>query len=292
MSGLLDPAVMTRLSSCKLANKRMIHGSYKGERRSGRIGTSLEFSDYRLYSQGDDPRQIDWNTYARTQKHYIKRFLDEQELTVNVFLDCTKSMSVYEEKWRRALELTAAISLMSLSGSDRVAVFPVSSETRDYPLTRGKALIYRVLAHIEEIKVSPSSEKFSSSLLQKIPAVRSNGMSLIISDFLEDPEGLFVALNSLQAKRQEIRLVQLLHPEERDPEYFGDLKLTDVETDEERDVSMSGKVAERYRETLQKHLDIIESFCRTRGIDFLSLSTSETLKNMIFFKLMSNGWII
>ncbi|HEX7064599.1 MAG TPA: DUF58 domain-containing protein [Bacillales bacterium] len=292
MSGLLPSPLMTRLSNYKLASKGMIRGGQKGERRSRRIGTSLEFSDYRLYSPGDDPRQIDWNTYARTQKHYIKQFLDEQELTVNVFLDCTKSMAAEENKWLLTKQIAAVFAQISLTGADRLAVYPVTSTTNPYPLTKGTALVHRVLSYIEKIAVNETGEKFAPLFLHKVNSVRPSGVSVVISDLLEDPERLFQALKRLQAKRQEVRLVQVLLPEEKNPGYAGDLKLTDVESGVERDVTMSRKVLNQYRSRFEQHTHEIESFCRKRGIAYMQLFTTDTLEETFFSKLMAKGWII
>ncbi|HEU5139554.1 MAG TPA: DUF58 domain-containing protein [Bacillales bacterium] len=292
MSGLLPSSFMTRLSNYKLASKGLIRGGQKGERRSRKIGTSLEFSDYRLYSPGDDPRQIDWNTYARTQKHYIKQFLDEQELTVNVFIDCTKSMASGEHKWLLTKQMAAVFAQISLTGADRLAVYPVTSATNPYPLTKGTALVHRVLSYIENVAVNESGEPFSPILLHKVNGVRPSGLSLVISDLLEDPEQLFQALKRLQAKRQEVRLVQLLLPEEADPGYSGDLKLTDVENGAERDVTMSRKVLNQYRSRFEQHTHEIESFCRKRGIGYMQFFTTDTLEGTVFTKLMAKGWII
>ncbi|HET7581065.1 MAG TPA: DUF58 domain-containing protein [Bacillales bacterium] len=292
MTGLLPSSLMTRLSNYKLSSRGMIRSGQKGERRSRRIGTSLEFSDYRLYNPGDDPRQIDWNTYARTQKHYIKRFLDEQELTVNVFIDCTKSMAAKEHKWLRTRQLAAIFAQISLTGADRLAIYPITSATEPYPLTKGTALVHRVLSYIENVTVNETGEAFTPVFLHKVNSVRPNGLSIVISDLLENPDQLFQALKRLQAKRQEVRLVQLLLPEEADPDYAGDLKLTDVESGAERDVTMSRKVVEQYRRRFEQHTNEIESFCRRRGIGYLQLFSTDTLEEMVFSEFMAHGWII
>ncbi|HET7521723.1 MAG TPA: DUF58 domain-containing protein [Bacillales bacterium] len=289
---MISPALMARLSHYKLSSNGMIRGANKGERRSQRLGTSLEFSDYRLYNPGDDPRQIDWNTYARTGKHYIKQFLDEQELSVNVFVDCTKSMAAEESKWRRSKELATVFALMSLSGEDRLAVYPVASATPAHPLTKGKALVHQMMSYIEGISPAETGQKFAPFFSHAVNALRPYGLSVIISDLLEDPDSLFQALKRLQAKRQKVRLVQVLLPEEAEPDYTGDLKLTDAESGAERDVSMSRKVVQRYRERFEAHTRTIESFCRRRGIGYLPCFTSERLEETIFLKFTANGWMI
>lgn len=291
MSAVLSPSLMARLANFKLSSKGLIRGSNKGARRSGRLGTSLEFSDYRLYSPGDDPRQIDWNTYARTNKHYIKRFMDERELTVNVIIDCTKSMAFNEVKWRRVKALASAFALMSLSGQDRLAVYPVASATAPYPLSRGKALAHQALSYIAGITPNETGERFAPYFYDAVTKVRPGGLSVVISDLSEDPKPVFGAVKRLQAKRQDVRLLQVLLPEEAAPDYSGDVKLTDAESGAERDVSMSRNIVERYRERFEAHTRTIESFCRRRGVGYLSCFTTEALEKTIFSTFTANGWI-
>ena len=96
MKDLLTSTLMYRLSRHQWQSRKMKRGLHKGGRRSNKQGTSLEFSAYRYYQPGDDLRQIDWNVFARTNKHYIKRFLDEQELIMTIYLDCSNSMKIIQ----------------------------------------------------------------------------------------------------------------------------------------------------------------------------------------------------
>jgi uncharacterized protein (DUF58 family) len=92
----LDSSLMLRLDSLSLAAKNRIRGTMQGKRRSRQLGSSQEFADYRIYTPGDDTRQFDWNVFGRTGKPFIKQFMDEQELQVNVYIDCSKSMDFGE----------------------------------------------------------------------------------------------------------------------------------------------------------------------------------------------------
>lgn len=93
---ILPDEWIAKVSRLSIATSSKLRGQHKGSHRSGRFGSSLDFSDFREYTLGDDVRQVDWNVYARTEKYYIKRFLDEQEMRVHILLDATRSMG--EEK--------------------------------------------------------------------------------------------------------------------------------------------------------------------------------------------------
>lgn len=104
---LIPSELYKKLGTMRLSTKSKLRGQHKGSHRSSRFGASMDFSDYRTYHMGDDVRQIDWNVFARSEKYYIKRFLDEQEMRVHLVVDATKSMAT-EGKWQLAKQLTAA----------------------------------------------------------------------------------------------------------------------------------------------------------------------------------------
>ncbi|MCK9918124.1 DUF58 domain-containing protein, partial [Microbacteriaceae bacterium K1510] len=107
---ILDPQFLRRLERMQVVSKRLMRGTHAGKRRSKNTGSSVEFADYRAYAPGDDLRQLDWNAYARSGKLFLKKFLDEQELHITLYLDCSKSMSYGEpSKFRRAVQLAAAL---------------------------------------------------------------------------------------------------------------------------------------------------------------------------------------
>ncbi|GAA0432330.1 DUF58 domain-containing protein [Lentibacillus halophilus] len=291
MHPLLSPVLANRLTAFRLTSKRVVQGGHKGERRSPRLGSSLEFSDYRLYSPGDDLRQIDWNTYARTQKYYVKRFLDEQELSVSIYLDCTKSMGIKQEKWTRAKELAAAFAFLALTNSDRLSVIPVASSTDVYPYTKGKAMTKRVLPFIEQTSLTDGEDAFGEHLNKTLHQSRKGSLNLVISDFLDDPTDLFAALKKMQAKHQQVLLIQIVLPEEVHPDHFGDLQLVDSETTEQRDVTMSPNVIKNYKQLFEAHTESIKSFCRRRGMDLITCPTSDSLEQSLFSSVMRQGWI-
>ncbi|RYG72425.1 DUF58 domain-containing protein [Lentibacillus lipolyticus] len=291
MDTLLSPVLANRLSAFRLTSKRVVRGGHKGERRSPRLGSSLEFSDYRLYSPGDDLRQIDWNTYARTQKYYVKRFLDEQELSVSIYLDCTKSMGMKDEKWTRAKEFAAAFAFLALANSDRLSAIPVASPSDVYPYTKGKAMTKRVLPFIEHVSLTDGKEAFGEHLIKKLHQSGKGSLNIVISDFLDDPTDLFAALKKMQARHQQVLLIQVVLPEEVNPEYSGDLQLVDLETAEQRDVAMSPKVINNYKQLFEAHTESIKSFCRQRGMDLLTCPTSDSLEQSLFSSIMRSGWI-
>ncbi|MGM0845631.1 MAG: DUF58 domain-containing protein [Bacillota bacterium] len=287
---LLSPRILQHCAKKSLVLRKSVRGMHKGERRSSKQGTSLEFSDFRTYVPGDDPRLIDWNAYARTQKHYIKRYLDEQELFVSIYLDCSKSMMVPLAKWQTAKSLAACLGYMSLVHDDRVSVYPAGSGVSSFSYKKGRAFAGKLVNYLSDLKVSHGTENFSASLSEL--RQKRTGLSIIISDLMEPAQEIKNSLKRMQASRQELRVIQILSPEELQPAYQGDLKLVDSESGEQREVSISRKVLQEYKERLEAHNNELEKFCQERGIGFLQCSSEQSLEQLVFSTMAGKGWVM
>src|SRR5687767_6311277 len=122
-STLVAPEFYERLDRLGLVSRRRLIGFGKGDRRSARHGTSLEFVDYRPYTSGDDPRQVDWNIYGRSGSLFVKLFEEEEVLTVHLLLDTSRSMDWgSSNKLQFARRVTAALGYISLVGATRLQV--------------------------------------------------------------------------------------------------------------------------------------------------------------------------
>lgn len=292
MSDLLPSNLIKRLNRFSFSSKDFVRAGHKGEHRSSRNGTSLEFSDFRIYHPGDDLRLIDWNTYARTNKYYVKRFLDEKELSVSVILDATLSMFISEEKWKLAQTISASLSLLALSNNDKFRITAIpNSDKFSHAYLKGKQNIKKVFKDISEIsRAADNSKSFAQSLTQTVKTASINqGMCIVVSDFLEPIEPLLESLKLLHASKQQILLFQILLPEEKSPTYSGDLKLVDIENKRSKDVTMSSYVLNMYDQKFTEHQKGIQDFSSKRGIGFISCSTDEPVERIIFKKLAASG---
>src|SRR5574342_391447 len=122
-SGLLDASLIAQLDHLELVVRRLFAGRTQGEKRSKRRGIGSEFADYRDYSQGDDLRFIDWNIYGRLDRLFLKLFLEEEDLSVSIFLDTSRSMEFGDpSKLHYGKKLAAALGYVGLVNLDRVAI--------------------------------------------------------------------------------------------------------------------------------------------------------------------------
>ncbi|WP_270182565.1 DUF58 domain-containing protein [Alkalihalobacillus sp. CinArs1] len=289
---LLSPQFLQRLPKHRIQTAIVAKGTHRGERKSTKLGTSLEFSDYRLYSPGDDLRQIDWNAYARTKRHYIKRFMDEQELLISIYLDSTSSVMLDKGKREYAQALAVAFGYMGLCGDDRVCLHPVGDKIPSFPFRKGRAYSTKLLNYVTSLNhiEERATQSFMKDVVRKLP--KKTGISIVISDLMEPLDEIQFTLKRLQAQKQQVRLVQVLSEEEVNPSYKGDLKLIDSESSTETNVSMSKNVLRSYQKRFESHQHDLAQFCSERGISFVTCSTSETIDNVVFRDFRRKGWIL
>lgn len=285
---LLQEDWQSKLRRFSLASRSKIRGQHKGSHRSQRFGTSMDFSDFREYHPGDDVRQVDWNVFARTDKYFIKRFLDEQEMRVHLLLDASKSMA-HPEKWRFACQLSLAFGLTVLQNDDRFS-FSIVAEEQTPPF-RKKGAIYRqaLTQHISTLPAPALKDSFAKYALQALP--KGQTMLIIITDGLEQMSEWEMVISKLPRFAKDIRIISIATEQEKNPGYSGDVELQDMETDTKINVSMSSHILEKYMEKRYTHEKAFELLCAKYGIATMQLTVEEGFQDAFFHKLRKANWI-
>lgn len=279
-------AFLGRLQKLKVNVKTKKRGIHKGIRRSSKFGSSLEFSDFRAYQPGDDVRQIDWNVYGRTQKHYIKRFLDEQDLSIAIYLDVSSSMRQIPSKWEFAKELAASLSYVILTGEDRLFFSPVGSKLR---MIRRKGAVNSraTFLEIRQLKETEKLDDFINQLYNTVS--KTQQLTIIISDGLEPLDKYEALLKKLNSLKQEVWLFQILSRKEISPSYSGDVRLIDIEKESGINVSMHPTLLQEYENRLNAHNKKLEAICRRYGGVYILTADDEQLQYLFFNVLPKLG---
>lgn len=285
---LLPEDWLAKISRFQVATASKLRGQHKGSHRSQRFGASLDFSDFREYHLGDDVRQVDWNVFARTDKYFIKRFLDEQEMRVHILLDTTKSMGD-QAKWTFARQIVASLGLMVLGRDDRLSFSFLQDEVR--PPFRRKGAMYRraFLQVITEIEQATYTNSFAQGALKALP--KDSTVLFIVTDGLEPIDEWEQLLKRLPRFAGDVRILQIVTQEEIAPEYTGDVRLLDRETGRDVNVTMSSKVLDTYRARRLLHEEEFEAICRRFGVRQLQLKVEDGLQHAIFQQLLKAHWI-
>ncbi len=287
-NSLLPEDWSAKIGRLQIATKSKLRGQHKGSHRSMRMGSSLDFSDYREYHPGDDVRQIDWNVFARSNKYYIKRFLDEQEMRVHILLDSTKSMQE-EKKWMLARQLTILIGQLVLGRDDQLS-FTTPSEEKLAPF-RKKGAVYRkaFASYLTNLPELTGKASFTS----QVPKLSVKGctMLFIISDGLEPIAEWEKCLRSLPKFSQDIRCILVQSSDEISPSFVGDLQLIDRENENHLNVSISKRIVENYEMKRQQHFKEFDVLCRRYGIQVLKVETKDDISHILFHHMIRSNWI-
>lgn len=293
---LLPEAVRRRLDGLTLMARKVRAGAYKGERRSLRRGTSIEFADYRNYSSGDDLRQLDWNIYARLERPYIKLLEDEEDLTVHLLLDTSASMDWPQEgepehnKLLYASRLFVALAYIALAGGDRLQLAALSDRgTHFHGPARGQAATVGMLRYAHELAAGGLLD-LNAALRDYALRVRRPGLLFLISDMFS-PGGYLDGLNTLLGKGYEVTLLHVLSADELQPPLAGDLRLIDVETGGYEEVSVDAAMRTLYMERALAWRDGIYAECARRGVHYLPLQTSTPWEKAVLYDLRRLGLV-
>lgn len=285
---VLSPEWSSRIRRYSLQSKSRIRGQHKGSHRSKYLGSSLEFSDFREYHPGDDVRQLDWNVLARTEKYFVKRFLDEQEMRVHILLDTTKSMA-QEEKWKVAKQLTVALGSMVLNKDDHLSFSYVNNTTLPPFRKKGARFQKAFEQAVAKLEKPDTKGNFARNALTVIP--KDLTVLIIISDGLEHLEEWQIFFKQLPKLAGDVRFLQLQTAEEMAPSYTGDVQLVDMETKEPLNVSMSQAVLTSYQQMRMAHQKQLEALCHQYGIAFLSIKVNDGIQHILFQQLTKAYWI-
>lgn len=291
MSKLFDEAFLRRLEGLALVYRRAAVSQMQGERRSARRGQSVEFSDFRPYTMGDDFRRIDWNAYARLERLFIKLFVEEEDVTLHLLIDSSSSMNWGEpNKLAFAARMAGALSYIALSGLDRVAVTALGNGRRMAPV-RGKRAALRIFEFLESLAKESTPTSAPPGALASYAANASNpGPVLLFSDLMDD--GWQAGLSRLAGRGFEVSLMHLLAPEELNPDLAGDFKLIDQETNAEIEISANYETLERYRDLLSRWQGAWRKFCAARGMHYVPVSTADSLEDLLFARLEQGGVLL
>lgn len=282
---MLDKSFLSKLNGLRLNYTLSINKGYSGGRKSKAKGSSSEFSDFREYIPGDDFRKIDWNAYGRFEKLYIKEFMEEREVLVNIFLDTSKSMDFGEPKKSAILKnIALALSFISLNNLDRVNLYyHQGSEIKESGYLNGKNSLNKSMVLLEELEFQNKTDFFS--IINKRPY--KSGISVIISDLFTD--GFEDIVKYLSYMNQKIIVLHLLEKRELKPDFIGDLRLIDSETLAGDDISISGPILTSYEKTLKSFIQNIKEICKKYGCIYSMISNEFSIDEIIFERLVRAG---
>lgn len=288
---LLSPDLLARLETMELVSRKIFRGRMQGERRSPRKGQGVELADFRNYVPGDDVRFVDWNTYARLDRLFLKLFLEDEDLHFYGLIDASRSMQFGQpSKLDYARQLIAALGFVGLVRGDRVKIQSLGqSPAQRSPVFRGRRSLWRMLEHVSGL---PADEATSLADGVKNFCLRSSGKGIVVlASDLMDKAGFEPALRCLLAQNVDVYVVHVLSAEELDPAVQGDLRLIDCEDGDQAEITVSPELLRRYQKSLASFLASVREFCVRRGMVYVLAKTEIPLEQLVTDYLRRGGLV-
>lgn len=276
---LLDPEVLARLSNLPLVARTVVEGFLVGSHRSPFFGFSQEFAEYRPYEVGDDPRFIDWNVYARTDRTYLKRFLGETNTHLMILLDASASMGFRSSELSKlafAKLLVASLGYLAARQHDAVGLMVFDDAMREYRPPSSRAGQLAGFFHLLDSVEARAGTDMDLPFQRFRELVGRRGMVVVVSDFYCEPEALLRSVKPLAVRGQDVVLFQVLDPEELGLELRETTLLEDLESGAAMEVDPQ-YVRREYRERIEAHVSELKRMASELGIDHLVMRTSDPL---------------
>ncbi len=281
---LLSAALMRRLEALSLVTGSASGSFLKGERHSVKRGYGQDFLDYRDYGPGDDPRYVDWNAAARTNKLFVRVFHEERDLKLVLVIDTSESMTFgLPTRLHFAAQIAAATGFVALSSGDRVTVQPFATTlATSLPSLRGKTGAPHLFNYLKGLTPGGGTA-FAPSLYRLAAALHEPSTVIIASDLYDDSWRHGIA--ALLARGNKVILLHILTPQEFEPQLDGALNLVDCETGATVDVTISGPLLDRYTTALRSFISEARKWCTAHGVTYINLQTTDPLEKVIMTTL-------
>ena len=277
---LVDPLTLMSIKNLELRAKVVVEGFWNGLHRSPYHGFSVEFTEYRQYSPGDDLRYLDWRLYARSDRFYIKKFEDETNLRCHLLVDNSRSMgygSLPYTKAQYANTLAGTLAYFLYLQGDAIGLLTFDEQIRDYlPARHRKGHLRHIMLSLEKPS-GGSTTDLSAPLKRMLEMATKRGLMILISDLLAPIATLEKNLISLTACGHEVALFQVLDPAELTFHFDKAALFHDLESG--RDVYLDPAVARReYLKKLEAHNAAAFAVCQKLGVSYYRFATDQPLE--------------
>jgi uncharacterized protein (DUF58 family) len=286
----LKPEVINQIKRLDLRAKFMVKGFLQGLHASPLHGFSVEFSEHRKYAVGDDPKDIDWLVYAKTEKYYVKKFEAETNLNGYLMMDLSKSMAyTYRQeltKFDYSICLAAALAYLMIYQQDPVGLVTFDKKIRSsLPPKSKRAQLGNILALLA--KLEPQGETDIAASVEQLAAMlKTRSLVMIFSDLMVDPVTAMKSLYRLRHGGHDVILFHVLDEAEVDFPFNGMCEFEEPESGERIKVDATG-AQKAYKEQIEQFRSGLQRDCQQSGIDYVPLDTSMQFDRALMEYLMN-----
>jgi uncharacterized protein (DUF58 family) len=279
---LFDEAFLRRMERMSLQAQRTLRGNpSSGEHQSRHQIPASIFSDHRPYSSGDDLRYVDWNAYARQNQVLLRLGEAEQDVTVHLLIDASRSMAAGgASRMRVAQQLVGALGYLALAHSDRLNIVPFGPAAMPaFGPAQGKARLIEMLRFVEGLAPQPATSL--APVLQQHARRHPQGGILVICSDLLAPGGLAQGLRALAPPRWQVLVLHLLDPRDLRPELSGPLELIDSETGQRMELTLDDETLRAYRQSAAAWREGLARECARYGAAYAQVMSTWPLEQKV-----------
>jgi uncharacterized protein (DUF58 family) len=273
---LLSPAELERFGNLLVFARSTVEGYFAGKHKSPHRGSSVEFTDYKEYIPGDDPKRIDWRAYGRSRRLYVRQYEAETDMVIYLLVDVSGSMSYAGEggasKYIIAAKIAAALAYLMIHQGDKAALVLFAAKLKNFlPPGGTRRHLHRLVSELE--LVQPAFRTGTADALAECNLLfKKRGRLVVLSDFWDDPEKTFEALSRFLHRKFEILLLHIVHPHELDLPAVNAARFHDLETHEEVEVETE-EIRAGYRESARQRADALAREANSRRISHALVPT-------------------
>lgn len=290
----LDPAIIARLGTIDLKARTIVEGFLTGLHRSPYKGFSVEFAEYRQYLPGDDLATLDWKVYARSDRHFVKKYEEDTNLTCHLLIDVSASMGYGSgpiTKLQYASYLTGALAYLMHRQRDSFGLIAFDDSIAALlPASARSGHLRTVLLALERLEMGTRTD-VAKPLRDLAAAVRKRGMVVLVSDLLDDPARVIDGLKHFRYRGTDVIVFHILDPYELKFPFEHAARFRDMETQEEV-MAVPGTVRAGYLERMQGLIELYRRELGLAGIDYCQLDTSQPLELGLMSYLMTRRRVL
>ncbi len=290
----LDPAIVARLGTIDLKARTIVEGFLTGLHRSPYKGFSVEFAEYRQYLPGDDLATLDWKVFARSDKHFVKKYEEDTNLTCHLLIDVSRSMGYASgpiSKLQYASFLTGALAYLMHRQRDAFGLIAFDDGISTMLPASARAGHLRTVLHAIEKLETGAGTNVAKPLNDLAAAIRKRGMVVLVSDLLDDPASVLDGLKHFRYRGTDVIVFHIVDPYELKFPFEHAARFRDMETDEEV-MAVPGVVRDDYLQAMQHRIEHYRRELRLAGIDYCLLETSQPLELGLMSYLMTRRKVL
>jgi uncharacterized protein (DUF58 family) len=277
----LDPAVVARLGTLDLKARTIVEGFLSGLHRSPFKGFSVEFAEYRQYFPGDDLTTLDWKVYAKTDRHFVKKYEEETNLDCHILLDVSASMGYASQeitKLQYGSYLAAALAYLMNRQRDAVGLIAFDDRIREMLPARARpGHLTSILVTLERLTLGTHTD-VAKPLRDLAEAIHKRGLVVLISDLLDEPDRVIEGLKHFRYRGTEVIVFHILDPAELAFPFTQAARFRDMETQDEV-LAVPDAVRGQYLQAVKDLNERYKRELRVAGIDYVLLETSVPLEH-------------